>query len=88
EWKEVLLTKLSKVELEVTLELDRFTLLVKDFIDLEVGSEILLTVKKDDNIKLYVEQKPKFYAKLGKLDKKFAAMIVNKIEGEKDGREG
>ncbi|MGC9188293.1 MAG: flagellar motor switch protein FliM [Sulfurihydrogenibium sp.] len=88
EWKEVLLTKLSKVELEVTLELDRFTLLVKDFIDLEVGSEILLNVRKDDNIKLYVEQKPKFYVKLGKLDKKFAAMIVNKIEGGKNGREG
>ncbi len=88
EWKETLLKKLAKVELNVTLELDKFTLLVRDFMNLEVGSEILLTVKKDDNIKLYVEQKPKFYAKLGKLDKKFAAMIVDKIEGEKDGREG
>ncbi|WP_028950644.1 flagellar motor switch protein FliM [Sulfurihydrogenibium subterraneum] len=88
EWEENIQKKISKVELTLTLELSRFTMLVEELINLEVGSDIILDVKKDDIIKLLVAGKPKFLAKLGRYDKKYAAMIVSRIKGEEDGREG
>jgi flagellar motor switch protein FliM len=87
EWKENLLKKIYRVKLNLTLKLTRITMLVEELLNLESGSDIVLDVKKDDVLKLYVEGKPKFYVKLGKLDKKFAAMVVDKIKGEDDGRE-
>lgn len=87
DWKENILKKLSKVELNFTLELSRFTMLVEELLNLEVGSDIILNVKKDDSINLMVEGKPKFTAKLGRYDKKYAAMIVDRVKGEEDGRE-
>ena len=88
EWRKELITKLLKVNLELTLELDKFSVLVKEFLNYDVGTEIILNKKQSDELNLKVENKFKFKANLGKLDKKFAAMITKVIKENDDGGNG
>ncbi|WP_299229444.1 FliM/FliN family flagellar motor switch protein [Sulfurihydrogenibium sp.] len=88
EWRKELIKKLLKVNLKLTLELDKFSVLVKEFLNYDVGTEIILNKKQSDELDLKVEDKVKFKASLGKLDKKFAAMITEVIKENGDGGNG
>ncbi len=84
-WEKHLKEKLLKTELKVTLELARRTFKVEDVLSWKVGDKIELGVSKDDLLKLYVEDVPKFTVKLGKVKERYAALITGLIE-EEDGR--
>jgi flagellar motor switch protein FliM len=88
EWKKELIKKLLKVNLELTLELDKFSVLMKEFLNYKVGTEIILNKKQSEELDLKVENKVKFKASLGKLDKKFAAMITKVVKENGDGGNG
>lgn len=84
DWKETIVKKLMKSCLNVSLEVDKKKLTVEEFLNLEVGSSIILSKGVNSNLDVYVEGKKKFEAKLGKLEKKFAASIQKIIEEGKD----
>jgi len=70
------------------LELDKFSVLVKEFLNYDVGTEIILNKKQSEELDLKVEDKVKFKASIGKLDKKFAAMITKIIKENGNGGNG
>ncbi|SMP13547.1 flagellar motor switch protein FliM [Desulfurobacterium pacificum] len=85
-WEKHLHEKLLKTNLNVSLELARKHFTVRDILSWSEGDRLQLNVSKDDILKLYVEGSPKFYAKLGKVRDRYAAMIIDYINGEEDGR--
>lgn len=87
-WKENLINKVLNLKLILTLELIKKTFKVRDILSWDIGTEIKLDVTKDDELPLYVEDKKKFMAKLGKVDKKYAAMITKFIENNNSKKEG
>lgn len=84
EWKENIYQKLLRVPLTLRLQLDRKTITVENFLNLGLGESIILGKTVNSNLDLYVENKKKFEAKLGKVDKKFAASIEKVIGEGKD----
>lgn len=80
EWINDIIKKILKIKLKATLELDKVVFSVKQILELEKGTEIRLNKSLNDELNLLIEDKVKFKAKLGKIDKKFAAMILSKIE--------
>ncbi len=90
-WKENLTERILKTKLKLTLELIRKNFKVRDVLSWDIGTELKFDVSKDDEFPLYVEDSKKFLAKIGKVDKKYAAMITkfineNNSKEEKDGR--
>lgn len=84
EWINDIIYKILRVKLKTTLELDKIVFSVREILKLEKGNEIILNKGLNDELNFLIENKVKFKAKLGKIDKKFAAMIVSKIEKEKE----
>jgi len=89
-WKENLIGKVLKLKMKLTLELLRKEFKVKDVLSWETGTEIVFDVSKEDELSLYVENQKKFLAKLGKVDKRYAAMITKVINNDrkKEGENG
>ena len=87
-WEEHLKKKLLKTKLKVSLELVRKTFSMKEVLSWRVGDRIDLGVGKEDLLKLYVEESPKFLARMGKVKDRYAALIYNFINGDGDGRGG
>jgi len=86
-WEKHLLEKLLKTKLKLSLELGRKKFMVREILDWKVGDEILLNVSKDDKLRLCVEGIPKFFAKLGKVKNRYAALITDFYEEEEEERE-
>ncbi len=86
-WKDTLTEKILKLKLKLTLELLRKEFKIKDILSWKEGTEIKLHVSKDDEFPLYVEDKKKFKAKLGKVENKYAAMITEKIKENNEPKE-
>ncbi len=87
-WEEHLQKKVLKTELRLSLELARKVFSLGEILSWKVGDRIDLGVNKEDILKLYVEDKPKFFAKMGKVRDRYAALVYNFINGEEDGRGG
>ena len=87
-WEEHLQRKLLKTRLRVSLELGRKVFQMKDILSWREGDRIELGVSREDLLKLYVEESPKFLAKLGKVKDRYAALIYKFINGDEDGRGG
>ena len=85
-WISHLEKKLLKTHLKVWLELSKKKFSVKEVLSWKVGDKLFLDTTKGDLMKLYVEESPKFYAKLGKVKDRYAALIYDFINGE-NGRE-
>ncbi|WP_457641145.1 flagellar motor switch protein FliM [Persephonella sp.] len=84
-WKKNLDEKIRKLNLKLTMEIAKLEFKIGDILQWDIGSEIDLGVGKDDIFKLYVENKHKFNVKLGKVNNKYAAMIVEPVlEEEKE----
>lgn len=80
EWSEKLRRKLKKLNVNVTLELGKEIYLLKDILEWQIGSELILDIDKDSDLKLIIENRPKFVCKLGKIKDKYAAMVKGAIE--------
>ncbi|SNR71048.1 flagellar motor switch protein FliM [Desulfurobacterium atlanticum] len=87
-WDKELIKKIEHLNLSIHLELERKRIKVKDLINWKVGDEIQLSTRKDDLLLVYVEDKPKFKAKMGKMRDKYAALIKEiAFERDDNGRE-
>ncbi|WP_456401260.1 flagellar motor switch protein FliM [Persephonella sp.] len=87
-WKKNLDEKVRRLTLKLTLEATKIQFRIRDILSWDVGTEIELGVGKDDIFKLYVEDRYKFNAKLGKVNSKYAAMIIEPVfEDEKESEE-
>ncbi len=82
-WKKNLLDKILRLNFKLTLELYRKSFKVRDILAWKEGTELILNVSKEDEFPLYVEDSKKFMAKLGKVDKKYAAMITSILKNNK-----
>ncbi|MEO2068586.1 MAG: flagellar motor switch protein FliM [Desulfurobacteriaceae bacterium] len=87
-WESHLEKKLLKTKLRLSLELAKKRVKLGEVLEWKVGDTIMLNVSKGDLLSFYVEDKPKFIAKLGKLKEKFAALIVDYVNGESNGGRG
>ena len=87
-WENHLQRKLLKTEVRLSLEIARKRFTLGEILGWKLGDSFNLDVSKGDFLKLYVEESPKFYAKLGKVKDKYAAMIVDFMNGERDGGGG
>ena len=81
-WQELIELKLMSVPVKLTLELTKKTFSIKEILDWKEGDELDLEVEKDQDLKLYVENQPKFFAKLGRVKDKYAALIKKEINHE------
>jgi len=86
-WEQTLQDKVLTTDVNVWLELCRKEFKTRDILNWEIGTEIVFEVEKDDLLKLYVQDKPKFLAKLGKKKGKYAAMVKKLIKREEENGE-
>lgn len=88
-WDKELIKKLKHLTVSLYLELERKKIKVKELVNWKVGDQIQLNKRKDDLLLLYVEDKPKFKAKMGKMKEKYAALIKETaFERDENGRKG
>jgi len=85
-WEEYLEKKVLKTNLRLTLELARKKYRLREVLEWRAGDRLELEVPKGKPLLLLVEGKPKFKAKLGKVENRFAALIYSEVEA--DGGEG
>jgi len=73
---------LQRTRVPVTICLGREKVLVRDFMDLQVGDVIRLDRKMDEPLDVMVKDRPMFYAKPGRCGSRKAVKIVGMIEEE------
>ncbi len=78
-WKKNIEEKIYKLNVKLKLELVRKKTKIRDILSWEEGTEIPLFVSKEEEFSLYVEDRHKFMAKLGKVKDKYAAMITKPV---------
>ncbi|WP_457639029.1 flagellar motor switch protein FliM [Persephonella sp.] len=78
-WRKNIEEKVKKINVRLELELVKMKMKIKDILEWEEGTELTLFVSPEEEFRLYVEDKHKFYAKLGKLNDKYAAMITKPV---------
>ncbi len=83
-WKEKLNELVLETDVRVALELTKKTFFMKEVLEWEVGSEIMLDVSKEDPVKLIVEDKEKFICRLGKVRDRYAALLQQEVQKEED----
>ncbi|BCD68403.1 flagellar motor switch protein FliM [Nitratiruptor sp. YY09-18] len=81
-WKEKLAQLVNETDVTVALELAKKTYFMKEIIEWEVGSELMLDVSKEDPVKLIVGDKEKFICRLGKVRDKYAALLKQEVVKE------
>lgn len=82
--KEALEQKIQKAPLLVQAELGRSTMLIKEFLHLQVGDIIELNQPINQPLQVHVGGKLKFYAQPGKLKNKLAVQVTEVIEEAED----
>ena len=83
-WKEKLNELVLETDVRVALELTKKTFFMKEVLEWEVGSEIMLDVSKEDPVKLIIEDKEKFICRLGKVRDRYAALLQQEVQKEED----
>jgi len=69
---------LESVRVELVAELGRSTLTLRDFLNLEEGDVIRLDTKRDEDIVVRIQGKPRFFGRMGKF-KGYKAVKVNRV---------
>ncbi|MEO2083232.1 MAG: flagellar motor switch protein FliM, partial [Desulfurobacteriaceae bacterium] len=87
-WESHLREKVLRTKLKLSLELGKKKLKMGEVLAWKVGDRLPLEVSKEDLLRLCVEGRPKFYAKLGKVKDRYAALIQDYVNGVGDGRGG
>ncbi len=88
-WREKLRELLLQTDVEVTLELTKKEYFMREIIEWEVGTELILDVTKEDPVKLRIGDKEKFVCRLGKVRDRYAALLKEEVykEGEEEENE-
>ena len=84
-WERTLAEKTLQIKVTLWLELCKKEVKIKDILKWDVGTELTFDVSPEDLLKMYVEDKPKFLAKLGQKKDRYAAMIEKLYERENYG---
>lgn len=80
EEKEALERKIQNAPLVIQAELGRSTMLIKEFLQLQVGDIIELDQSIQEPLQVRVGGKLKFYAQPGKLKNKLAVQVTEVVE--------
>ena len=83
-WKERLNELLLQTEVEVALELTKKEYFMREIIEWDVGTELILDVSKEDFVNLRIGDKDKFVCKLGKVKNRYAALLKEEVVKEED----
>jgi len=83
-WKKNIEEKVKKINVKLEFELVKKKLKIKDILEWKEGTQLTLYVSPNQEFRLFVEDRPKFYAKLGKLNDKYAAMITRPVFEEEE----
>ncbi len=81
-WKDRLQESILQTPVEVTLELVKREYFMKEIIEWDVGTELILDVSKEDPVKLRVGDKEKFVCRLGRVKDKYAALLKQEVSKE------
>lgn len=85
-WEKDLEDKIVQLKVKLWLELCKESYKIRDIISWDIGTDLRFEVSTQDLLKVYVEDKPKFLAKLGKKKGKYAIKIKKLYEkGENNG---
>jgi flagellar motor switch protein FliM len=79
QWQSFVCDELEHMELEVEGVLATLNLRVRDILNFQVGDVIELNCKPDAPLKVFVEQRPKFYGMPGVQDGKKAIRIMGRV---------
>ena len=79
QWRDRVNELLLETPVRVSLELTRKQFFMKEIIEWEVGSEIMLDVSKEDLATLMIEDEPKFNCRLGKVKDRYAALLKEEV---------
>ncbi len=83
-WKERLNDSILQTPVQVTLELAKREYFMREIIDWDLGTELVLDVSKEDPVMLRVEDKEKFVCRLGKVKDKYAALLKQEVVKEEE----
>ncbi len=83
-WKEKLNELVLETPVRVSLELVRKKFFMKEVLEWQVGSEIMLDVSKEDPVKLIIEDQEKFICRLGKVRDRYAALLQQEVVKDED----
>ena len=88
-WQKRLNELLQSTEVEVALELPKQVYYLREILQWQEGTELILNVEKDQDAYLRVGDKYKFLCKVGKIKDKYAALLKeeHQEEGEDERRE-
>ncbi len=78
-WRERLNEAIMEIPVKVTLELAKREYFMKEIIEWDVGTELMLDVSKEDPVMLRVEDKEKFVCRLGRVKDKYAALLKQEV---------
>ncbi len=78
-WRERLNESIMETPVKVTLELAKREYFMKEIIEWDIGTELMLDVSKEDPVMLRVEDKEKFVCRLGKVKDKYAALLKQEV---------
>ncbi len=84
QWEERVRDLLLETPVTVALELTKKLFFMREIIEWEVGTEIMLDVSKEDFATLLIEDEPKFNCRLGKVKDRYAALLKEEVIKEED----
>ncbi len=79
EYKEDIAAVLNRAKLDMSVLLGKTNITINDFVDLDEGDIIELDAKLSNPMKLYIENKQKFYVQPGLYESKIAIQVVGDI---------
>ncbi|MBK3332488.1 flagellar motor switch protein FliM [Persephonella atlantica] len=81
-WRKNIEEKIYRLNVKLRLEFVKKKTRIKDILSWKKGTEIPLFVSREEELNLYVEDRLKFMAKLGKVKDRYAAMITKPVVEE------
>ena len=81
-WETHLAQELWMTEVDLSAVLEKKSLLLKDVLEWEVGSQLLLEVTPDSEIELLCGDIPMFYGRMGRKGQNIAVQIEDKAKGK------
>jgi len=87
QWKERVQELLLETPVKVALELTKKRFFMKEILQWDIGTQIMLDVTKEDYATLLIENEPKFNCRLGRSREKYAALLKEEVPQEEEKEE-
>ncbi len=83
-WRERLKDLLLQTPVKVSLDLAKKSYFMKEIIEWDVGTELMLDVSKEDPVILKIGDKEKFVCRLGKVKERYAALLQQEVAKDEE----